>query len=63
MTKYKYRGKYTNARDCAYAYTTETCIGMVEVNAGCLHYGKTPFNLVPVDHCQYMCKHYRRRED
>jgi hypothetical protein len=59
----KYRGKYTNARDCEWAYTTEGLMGMVEVNAGCPWYALTPHCLIPVDHCQYKCKAYRRRED
>jgi len=60
MMKRKYRGKYTNARDCRHADNTEGLMAAVEVKRTCPHYGKIAHNLVPVDYCQRACKDYER---
>ena len=57
----KYRGEYTNARDCKHALTTEDLMAMVEVKESCPWHGRTPHNIVPVKYCQYHCKDYKKK--
>jgi hypothetical protein len=55
----KYRGKYTNARDCLHAETTEGLMVMVQVRETCHLYGNT-HHLVHVAYCQNGCKQYQK---
>ncbi len=63
MSKSKYRGKYTNARDCIHADTTEHLMASVLVKESCPLYGEIACNLVPTQYCQYNCTSYEREEE
>ena len=56
----KYRGKYTNARDCKHANGTEGLMASVWIKEGCPHYGKFSHDFVPVAYCQNGCEHYEK---
>jgi len=62
MSKYKYRGKYTNARDCVHALPTAFLMSMVKVKESCPQYFNTLFHFVPTAFCQHVCEKYQRAE-
>ena len=66
MTKRKYRGIYTNARDCRNAIneSVEQLMNMVEVTTTCHKYNSSGrFHLVTVNYCQFNCRYYEKRKE